>query len=422
MQISDLIIKKNNKKRLSQDEIKFFIDGAVNGTIEQKDIVRLLKAIYDFGMTNNETSDLALAMCDSGERLHFDETIIDKHSTGGVSDSTSLIIVPILASLNYKIVKMSGKSLGHTGGTVDKLHVFDDIQTEKNHQQILKLLEQTNACMIEQSKTLVPADKILYALRDETGLVDSIPLIASSITSKKLASGADVVLFDVKCGDGAFFSDTKKAKKLARLMTHIMKNNKVKSNALITDMTQPLGKNIGCNLEMVEVIEVLNGKEGRLKSLCIELATRLICMTDKTKYKDAKQKVLLALSSKLALKKFEEIMSAQNANIEKIVNPELIEVAKINHKVCASKCGYIEKICTKKLGQIVNIMSDKNDRSVGIKMNVEIGDFVDKNCELFTVFYNDKVQLQKVKNELKNLVILSDKFVKKNKLILRVVR
>lgn len=423
MQIQDLIFKKNNKKELSREEIIFFVDSAVKGLINETNIIDMLKAIYENGMTSKETINLSTAMRDSGEKLHFKETILDKHSTGGVSDSSSLILVPILASLNYKVVKMSGKSLGHTGGTIDKLHTLDGIETEKNYNQIIELLQKTNACMIEQTQTLVPADKLFYTLRDKTGLVDSIPLIASSITSKKLASGANVVLFDVKCGDGAFFDDYKKSLKLANLIIKIMKKNGVKSKALITDMSQPLGRNIGCNLEMLEAISILKGEvEGRLKNLSIELATNLICMIDHTKYKIAKQKVIEVLDQKIALKKFIEIMSEQNADEQKIINPTLIEIAKNTYKVRAKKAGFVHSISTKKIGQIVNEMSDKNDKSVGIKMNVEIGDFVHKNDELLIVYFNDQNQLAKVKKQLSNLIELTDKKVKKNKLILRVVK
>ncbi len=416
MNIDEIISKKNNDISLTKDELTFVVTNSVNGTLPEEKIVDFLRAVYLHGMTEQETIDFTLSMRDSGDVLHFDDVILDKHSTGGVSDTTSIVIVPVLASLGYNIIKMSGKSLGHTGGTIDKLHIFDGIRTEYSHEDISRLVRQNGACMIEQSLDLAPADKIFYRLRDREGLVDCLPLIASSVASKKLASGANVILLDVKCGNGAFMTDIDHARTLATLMTKTIQNAGYKCSALITDMNQPLGQNVGCSLELREAIDVLRGKKGDLRTLCIRLATDLVCLASGMNRWRATRLVKRSLNTGMAYEKFQAIMSSQGADLAILDD---YPTAQHTYTVRSAEAGWLSGVQTKDLGALVTAFHDK---TAGVVVHKRLGDKVNIGDTLCEIHYNTDEQLTSAKDKIKHIFVLSQHKIYKQKLIYGVIK
>lgn len=416
MNIDEIVSKKNNDIALTKDELTFVVTNSVNGALSESQIIDFLRAVYNHGMSERETIDFTLSMRDSGDVLHFDDVILDKHSTGGVSDTTSIVIVPVLASLGYHIIKMSGKSLGHTGGTIDKLHIFDGIRTEYSHEDISRLVRENGACMIEQSLDLAPADKIFYKLRDREGLVDCLPLIASSVASKKLASGANVILLDVKCGNGAFMTNLDDARTLATLMTKTIQNVGYKCSALITDMNQPLGQNVGCSLELREAIDVLRGKKGDLRTLCIRLATDLVRLASGMSEWRASHLVKHSLNTGMAYKKFISIMSNQGANISIL---DAYPVAKHTHAVCSGESGWLSTVQTKDLGALVTAFHDK---TAGVVVNKRLGDKVNVGDVLCEIYYNTDEQLAYAQDKIKDIFVLSRHKIHKPKLVYGVIK
>lgn len=400
MNIFDLLKKKRLGGELTDEEIEYLIEGVTLDRFPDYELSALLMAIIINGMSERETTKLTIEMAKSGDMLDLSKVKgikADKHSTGGISDTTTLVIVPILASLGIKMAKMSGRGLGFTGGTADKLEAIDGFQTGITNEQFIKNIKTIGASMITQTNDIAVADKKLYALRSVTDTVESIPLIASSIMSKKLASGADIILLDVKFGDGAFMKNEKEALNLANLMVKIGKNAGKKMCAIISSMDQPLGNGIGCTLEVRDAIEVLNGKENRLSEVSIEICVQILKLAYGISDKEARAKVLETIKSGAALKKLKQIVKAQGGNEKIISRPELLKKAKYSKVVPALNSGKIVAIHGETLGNACNLLGggrikkeDKILHEVGIDMKVSLNSSVQKCEPLAIVYYNKK--------------------------------
>ena len=415
----DIINKKRNKQNLNKKEIDFAVNGFVNGTIPDYQMSALLMSIVLNGMSDEETINLTDVMLHSGEILDLDiGTVVDKHSTGGVGDKTTLILAPLVASCNVKVAKMSGRGLGHTGGTIDKLESIEGFNTSINLDQFKKQVSKIGVALVGQMGNLVPADKKIYALRDVTGTVESIPLIASSIMSKKLASGSNKIVIDLKVGDGAFMKNMKNANALARLMCLIGKKYNKKTICVITNMNEPLGCAVGNSLEVLESINTLKNKGPKdLTDLIIMLGTLMVSLGKNISEEDAKKEVIDALETGKAYKKFIELVNAQGGNINKI------KIADKSLDVLSSKNGYIKSIKTTKLGDLVRDLGagrlTKNDiinPKVGMLINKKIGDKVCVNESLVTIYFEDKnINIQDVLDcfEIVNEKTSYEKLIKK---------
>lgn len=421
MTIIDVIEKKKNKLELTHDEIKFVIDGMLDKSIEDYQISSLLMAIVLNGMTLEETTYLTEEMLNSGDKIDLskiDGVIVDKHSTGGVGDKVTLILAPLLASLGVKIAKMSGRGLGHTGGTIDKLESIPGYQVELTRDEFINQVNDIGISIISQSGNIVPADKKLYALRDVTGTVDSIPLIASSIMSKKLASGADLIFIDVKVGNGALMKNLSDAKKLAQTMIDIGKKFNKIVICILTNMSEPLGYAIGNSLEVKESIETLNGYGPLdLTELVIEIASLVLNKVNNVDLEEARNLCLKKLNNGDAYKKFEELVLRQHGNLKDL------KISNRIFSVRANKSGYINKIDALGLGEIARIIgagrltkNDVIDPTVGLVLSKKVGDYVEKNDELIKVYLNKKnVKLEDILNcfyiedkKLENIPLIYD--------------
>ena len=395
MTIIDIITKKKNKEELSYEEIKYAVDGYISGEILDYQMSSLLMAITIQGMTDRETFDLTEIMLNSGEKINLDDIqpVVDKHSTGGVGDKTTLVLAPLVASCGVNVAKMSGRGLGFTGGTIDKLESIEGFNTSIDIASFKEQIKKINVAIVGQMGNLVPADKKIYALRDVTGTVESIPLIASSIMSKKLASGASSIVIDVKVGNGALMKTESDAKILAELLVKIGKKHNKKVVCFITDMEEPLGYTIGNSLEVLESINTLVGKGPKdLTHLVINLATYMVSFGKNIKLEDAYKEVTENLYNGKAYKKFQELVKSQNGDLRKI---------KISDKVILIKSkedGYIKNINALKLGEIARILGagrlnkeDKIDFEVGIVLNKKVGDKIKKGEELLKLYVKDKI-------------------------------
>lgn len=398
MTIIDIITKKKNKEELTYEEIKYAIDGYLEGSIKDYQMSSLLMAITINGMTKEETFNLTEIMLNSGEKINLDDLqpVVDKHSTGGVGDKTTLILAPLVAACGVNIAKMSGRGLGFTGGTIDKLESIPGFNTSIDINKFKDQVKNINVAIVGQMGNLVPADKKIYALRDVTGTVESIPLIASSIMSKKLASGASTIVIDVKVGNGALMKTESDAKKLARLLVEIGKHHNKKVVCFITDMDEPLGYAIGNSLEVLESINTLIGKGPKdLTYLVLNLATYMVSMAKNIPLEQANKEVIENLYNGNAYKKFQELVKNQNGNLNKIKLSKKVLTIKSN------KQGYIKNINALELGEIARILGagrlnkeDKIDFEVGIVLNKKVGDYVRKEEELLKLYVNEKTVSQ----------------------------
>ncbi len=391
----EIIDKKRNKMQLSKEELKYAVMGYVNGDIPDYQMSALLMAICLNGMSDEETFNLTEIMYNSGDHLDLNDVAgikIDKHSTGGVGDKTTLILAPIVASLGVKVPKMSGRGLGHTGGTIDKLESIPGFKINLTLDEFKKELDKVGTVITGQTANLVPADKKIYALRDVTATVSSIPLIASSIMSKKLASGADKIVIDLKVGNGALLKTMKEAKKLAELMVKIGKKYNRETICILTNMDEPLGNNIGNALEVLEAIDVLKGNvKNDLYDLIIYIASYMVSLGKNINLDAAKKEVIEAVENGNAYKKFLEMVSYQGGNLDKLtVAPKIFSIKSI-------KSGYINAINTEALGEIVKEIGggrekkdDAIDYGVGIVLSKKVGDHVNKEEELLKVYLNKK--------------------------------
>lgn len=394
MTIIDIITKKKNKEELTYEEIKYAVDGYINGSIKDYQMSSLLMAITINGMTNKETFDLTEIMLNSGEKIDLDELqpVVDKHSTGGVGDKTTLILAPLVASCGVNIAKMSGRGLGFTGGTIDKLESIPGFNTSIDINKFKEQVKNIKVAIVGQMGNLVPADKKIYALRDVTGTVESIPLIASSIMSKKLASGASCIVIDVKVGNGALMKTLEDAKKLANLLVEIGKQHNKKVVCFITDMDEPLGYAIGNSLEVIESINTLKGNGPKdLTNLVIELASYMVSMAKSITVEQAKKEVIENLNNGKAYNKFVELVENQEGNIKNI------KISKNILSIKSKEEGYIKHIDALRLGENARIIGagrlskeENIDFEVGIVLNKKVGDNIKEGEELLKVFINNK--------------------------------
>ena len=411
MDIIDIINKKKFGKILSKEEIDWFVQQVCSKSISESQIASMLMAMFTRGLNFDETYNLTMAMARSGEMLNLDDIGIcfDKHSTGGVSDTTTLVVVPVLASLGVKVAKMSGRSLGWTGGTADKMEVFKGYKTEISIDEFKKLILQNNASIVSPTEDLALADKILYKLRSETATVDSLPLIASSIMSKKIACGAKLVILDVKYGSGAFMKTLKDAKKLARTMVDIGKKAGLKVCAVISNMNQPLTKYVGNNFEVYSALQVLNGEENNLSKLSAAICVKALLLLNRgMSINEAKEKVNYAIKSGDAKKKLKDIISAQGGSIDVIDNSKLLFPKNNKFEIYSNKCGYVNKIDTSLLGYIAHDLQNVNGKivrqdDVGIVINKEVGQKVDLKESLMTVYYNKLDDIEMIKQRLSSV-------------------
>lgn len=432
MRMVDIIEKKKRKKALSKEEIFFFIDGVSKETIPDYQISSLIMAIYLNGMNDTELTYLTDAMAHSGDMLELDKKFkntIDKHSSGGVGDKTSLIVCPILASLGYNIAKMSGRALGFTGGTIDKLESIPGFKVDMIESAFKKQVEKIGFAIISQTANIAPADKKIYALRDTTSTVDNIPLIASSIMSKKIAAGDESILLDVKVGSGAFMKTKKDATMLASKMVKIGSSLGKNIKAILTNMDEPLGNNIGNSLEVIEAIEILKGKGNkRLRDLCIELASNMIMLDNKTTEKDAKKMVIDSIESGKALEKFKSLIAYQHGDTNIIDNYDLLPKSKYKYEVRALKSGYITKINTEMVGKTANMLgagreiaTDKIDFGAGIIMRVGINDYIKKG-NIIATLYTSKKDVNDIIDMFLSSITITSTRTKPKKIILGYVK
>ncbi len=418
MRMYDIIKKKRDGEELNANEIEFFIKGYVDGTIPDYQASALCMAIFYKGMTETETASLTLAMANSGDTVDLSEfgaLTVDKHSTGGVGDKTTLIVAPIVSSLGCVLAKMSGRGLGHTGGTIDKLESIEGFNTALSPEDFFNTVKKTGVAVVGQTGNLTPADKKLYALRDVTATVDSIPLIASSIMSKKLAAGAKTIVLDVKCGSGAFMKTPEDAKALSLEMVKIGKNCGRNTAALITDMDKPLGNNIGNSLEVIEAIEVLNGKGPEdLKEVCLSLATEIVSLSKNVSREDARALCENALNSGMAFEKFKEWITAQGGNEKWLDNTELFPKAEYSYQVKSAENGYISSMDAEKIGISSVILgagretkNDSIDMSAGIILLKKTGDKINKGDTLATLYSNNKTSFASAEERFLDAITIS---------------
>lgn len=398
MRMYEIIQKKRNGGELTREEIQAVIRGYVAGEIPDYQVAALCMAIYFRSMTEEETSYLTEAIRDSGKTLEFANIKgirADKHSTGGVGDKTSLVVMPVVASLGVCVAKMSGRGLGHTGGTVDKLEAIQGFQTDLPIEEFERIVNEVGVAIVGQSAELAPADKMLYALRDVTATVDSMPLIASSIMGKKLAANDDCIVLDVKTGSGAFMKSLDESRELARLMVEIGKRADKKICALITNMDAPLGNTIGNSLEVIEAIEVLSGEGPEdLKELCTFLAANLLFLAQKGSLAECEEMAKRAIKDKTALDTFARMVKVQGGDAEWIYHPEKFPQAPYQKTVLAPRDGYIARVDAEGYGVAAlllgagrNTKDDEIDLTAGIRLYAKTGDFVKAGepiAELFT--------------------------------------
>ena len=414
MNIIDIISKKRDGKELSEEEINYFITEYTNNRIEDYQAAALIMAIYIKGMNYRETKDLTMAMANSGDILDLSKlgsNVVDKHSTGGVGDKVTLILAPLIASLGIPVAKMSGRGLGFTGGTADKIESIPGYNTEVSEKQFIENVEKIGISLITQTLNLAPADKKIYALRDTIACTESIPLIASSIMSKKIASGANKIVLDVTCGYGAFMKNRKQAEKLSKTMIEIGKLAGRETVCIVTDMNEPLGYAVGNNLEVIEAIEFLKGDmPSDLKEVVIELGAYMIKLAGKgDNIEENKQKLLENIKNGKAYDKFIGLVKNQGGDISYIEDTEKFEKASIIKEVISNKEGNIQEINAKTIGEISCALgagrqtkTDKIDLSVGIILNKKVGDYVKIGDIVATVYANDQEKANKAEEEILN--------------------
>jgi pyrimidine-nucleoside phosphorylase len=437
LRVYDLILKKRNGFTFNKAEIDYFIDGYVQGDIPDYQISALLMAIYFRGMDAEETLNLTRAMVNSGDTIDLKAIPgikVDKHSTGGVGDTTTIVLAPLVAAAGAPVAKLSGRGLGHTGGTLDKLESIPGFRTEMSLDGLVAAVSEIGVAVAGQTRNLVPADKLLYALRDVTATVDSMPLIASSIMSKKLASGADALVLDVKTGDGAFLKDQDSAFELARMMVSIGNGAGRKTVALVTNMDQPLGSAVGNALEVREAIQTLKG-EGPpdLEELCLQLGSWMLTLAGKCAHPDqGRDRLVKAIASGSALEKFKEMVRQQHGNDSVAEDLMLLPQAGKKVAVTASSGGFVRRLEAEAIGLAAMTLGAGRetkdsviDPAVGIMLNKKIGDPVQANENLATIHARADVQAEQLAG-VKKMIIeayeLQDDMVEKEELILGVVQ
>lgn len=414
MRMYDLIVKKKKAGELTTEEIRYMIEGFTNGSIPDYQMSAMTMAICFNGMSRRETVDLTLAMRDSGDVLDLSQIHgikVDKHSTGGVGDKTSLVLTPLVASLGVPVAKMSGRGLGHTGGTIDKLECFSGFTTGLSEEAFIENVNRIGIAIAGQTANLAPADKKLYALRDVTGTVDEMSLIASSIMSKKLAAGSDAIVLDVKTGNGAFMKKFEDSVALAEEMVSIGTLAGKKTAAVITDMDQPLGLAVGNSLEVLEAIETLKGKGPEdLKQVVFALGAQMLLFAGRAS-EEAEARALMeqAIKDGSAQRKLAEFVEAQGGDAAPVFNPSLLPVAEMQTAVCAEADGYVHRILAEDIGVACMTLGggretkeSRIDLSVGIMLKKKNGDAVACGDTLAVIYGRDKSEMELAAEKVKN--------------------
>lgn len=418
MRMVDLIEKKRDGSELSVDEIDFIIKGYTDGSIPDYQISALTMAIFFKGMTEQERADLTMAMVNSGDQIDLSQIEgikVDKHSTGGVGDTTTLVLGPLVAAVGVPVAKMSGRGLGHTGGTIDKLESVTGFHVEIENEEFIKLVNTNKIAIIGQSGNLTPADKKLYALRDVTATVDSIPLIASSIMSKKIAAGADAIVLDVKTGAGAFMKTLDDSRELAKAMVRIGNNVGRRTMAVISDMSQPLGYAIGNALEVKEAIDTLKGEGPEdLTELCLTLGSHMVFLAEKAaSLKEARALLETAIKDGTALEKLKTFLQSQGGDASIVDDPSKLPQAKYQFELEAKEDGYVAEIVADEVGTAAMLLGAGRatkesviDLAVGLVLRKKIGDKVVKGESLVTLYSNFE-NVSEVKEKLYDNITLS---------------
>ena len=429
----DIIIKKRNGQELNTEEINSFINEYMEGNIPDYQVSALLMAIYFNGLNEKETADLTMAMVNSGDIIDLSQihgVKVDKHSTGGVGDKISLIVIPLVASVGIPVAKISGRGLGHTGGTIDKLEAIEGFKTELSKEEFISNVNKYKMAITSQSADITPADKKIYALRDVTATVDSIPLIASSIMSKKIASGAECIVLDVKVGSGAFMKSIDKARELANTMVNIGNQLKRKTVAIISDMSQPLGYEIGNANEIKEAIDVLTGKGADDETqIALTIASYMAVLGGAfTDYECAYSQLRKIIESGKALEKFKELVKTQGGNTDFIDNPKLLPQANYHIEVKSESEGFVSSIDAENIGIVAMLLGagrkkkgDLIDYSAGVSLAKKVGDRVVKNetlCILHTNITNNNEAITLAKQSFK----ISDAYNKQKQYIYDIVQ
>lgn len=433
MRMYDIIMKKRNGGELSKEEIDFFVEGYTRGEIPDYQVSALMMAVYFRKMTEKETAMLTMAMADSGDRLDLSRIRgikVDKHSTGGVGDKTSLALAPMVAACGVPVAKMSGRGLGHTGGTIDKLESFPGFNTALTTERFMENVNRVGIAIMGQTADLAPADKKLYALRDVTATVDNMSLIASSIMSKKLAAGADAIVLDVKTGSGAFMKEEKDAAALAEEMVKIGRNAGRRTTAVISDMDQPLGRAIGNALEVREAIDTLNGKGPEdFTELCMTLGAQMLMAGEKASgEKEARQLLQNAIDSGRALKKLAELVEAQGGDSRAVYEPDLLPKAEIIRPIPAAAEGYIKHIacdeagiCSLILGGGRETKESRIDLAVGLVLTRKVGDYVRAGEPVAILHANDERKAREAGRRYQEACLIRDTPCKPSPLIKAVI-
>lgn len=419
MRMIDIIEKTQHGQALKPEEIHYLIQGVTDSSIPDYQISAWLMAVYFKGLTKEETSQLTLAMAESGDELDLSAIQgikVDKHSTGGVGDTTSLILGPLVASCGVPVAKMSGRGLGHTGGTVDKLEAIPHFQTELSTEAFIQQVNEHQLAIVGQSGNLTPADKAIYALRDVTGTVQSIPLISASIMSKKIASGADAIVLDVKVGDGAFMKTIEEAEQLAHAMVEIGRHVGRKTSAVISDMNQPLGNAVGNALEVKEAVDVLAGKGPEdLTELSIVLGAQMLLAAGRVDTRMEGEELLQEkIEGGQALAKFKEFIEAQGGDSAVIEKPELLPQAKYTFELSAPRSGFLSRWVAHEVGVAASMLGagrqakdDVIDPAVGLILHKKVGDLVKEGDSLATLYAN-REDIQDVMEVLREAVTIED--------------
>ena len=420
MRMIDIIEKKRDGKSLTREEIEFFVNGYTRGEVPDYQASSLAMAIFFQDMNDEERAALTMSMVNSGERIDLSDINgikVDKHSTGGVGDTTTLVLAPLVAAVGVPVAKMSGRGLGHTGGTIDKLESVKGFNVEISEKDFIKLVNDNQVAVIGQSGNLTPADKKLYALRDVTGTVNSIPLIASSIMSKKIAAGADAIVLDVKTGSGAFMKTLDDAEALAHAMVRIGNNVGRNTMAIISDMSQPLGNAVGNALELKEAIATLKGNGPKdLTELVLTLGSQMVVLAEQaTSLDEARQMLIDAIKSGKALNKFKTFLSNQGGDDSIVDSPEKLPSAKYQVEFKAKKDGFITEIIANEIG-VASMMlgagrqtkEDVIDLGVGIVLNKKVGEHVEKGENILTIHTNTK-KIDDILNKLDNSITIESK-------------
>ena len=433
MNIQQIIAKKRDGKELSKEDIKYFVTEYTNGNITDYQAAALVMAIYINGMNKEETTNLTLEMAESGDILdlrEISENVVDKHSTGGVGDKITLVLMPIIASLGIPVAKMSGRGLGFTGGTIDKLESIPGYRTEIDIDEFIENVKNTGISVIGQTANLAPADKKLYALRDTISCVGSMPLIASSIMSKKIAAGANKIVLDVTVGSGAFMKNKEDAVQLSNMMKDIGNLADRETVCVLTNMNEPVGHAVGNTLEIIETIECLKGNIPEdIKEIITTIGSYIIKLSGKSDDLEANKKMILEnIENGKAYNKFLELIKGQNGNIEYIENREKFEKAKHIIPVITQKDGFVEELNAEKVGLISVSLGagrvkkeDSIDKAVGIILNKKIADEVKKGDILAYIHANDEQKGKEAARELKDTYKITQLEVQKEKIILGVI-